>query len=271
MMSDVTNSPTISVGGFSAVDASDKPDDYVKWMTYQRRRGADRGLADLEAAPGSRILDVGCGPGVDVSSLRESGMDVVGIDSSVAMCVAANDRTGASVCAVADAAVLPFATATFDGVWSRALLLHTNEPVKVVAELSRVVRPGGRIVLSEPDHGTHVVSTSRVDVFEKLLAFRRKTFKNSLVGRYLPELAVNCGLDVVSFRAKPMVFRSLADARSAGGPFDVTVAQAVQENVISEADATSYLESLVALDAQGAFVFQALAFVLVARRSATSD
>jgi ubiquinone/menaquinone biosynthesis C-methylase UbiE len=96
---------------------------------------------------GARVLDVGCGPGVDTGSLALRGVRTVGLDIAAAMLEMAAPHTGGSV-VQADQRCLPFADATFDGVWANACLLHLSkrEVGAALAEARRVVRRGGLVL-----------------------------------------------------------------------------------------------------------------------------
>jgi SAM-dependent methyltransferase len=90
---------------------------------------------------GATILDAGCGPGWYVDALRAAGATVVGIDGDRATLL---DRVEPAVGLIeGDAARLPFADATFDGVFCSNLLEHASDTDGVIGELARVLRPGG--------------------------------------------------------------------------------------------------------------------------------
>ena len=93
---------------------------------------------------GARVLDVGCGPGVDTGSLALRGVHTVALDIAAAMLELAAPHTADRV-VLADQRHLPFADAAFDGVWANACLLHITkrEVPGALAELTRVVKPGG--------------------------------------------------------------------------------------------------------------------------------
>lgn len=257
--------PLIDVGGFDKVDASPAPEEYTRWMSHQRRHGSDGLIDRLGLDPASRVLDLGCGTGVDLQRMAGLGGTCVGIDRSLAMVRASQETVGGRAGLVCgDGAALPFGAGAFDACWSRAVLLHTSRPASVVAEISRVVRRGGRVVLSEPDHGTHITNTPELDVFDRVLRYRRTTFRNPLVGRRLPELVVAAGMRVEAVLATPIVHTSLATARASGGPFDVAVESAVSAGAVTSDEAQRYLDSLEALDATGSFVFTAMAITVVA-------
>jgi SAM-dependent methyltransferase len=261
-----TDPPLVDVGAFGRAPTPGVAEDLVAWMAHQRRGGADDAIGALGLAPGDRVLDLGCGPGVDLRALagavRPDGL-AVGLDRSPAM-AAASAATGAGAVVIGDGQALPFGSASFAGAWARAVLIHTPAPEVAVAELARVVRPGGRIVLSEPDHGTHIVATDEVDVFERVRAHRRTSFRHPLVGRDLPALAARAGLVVDARWLTPIEHRSFAHARAAGGPFDVAVAAAIEAGAITSAEGDRYLASLEARDAIGAFLFAAMAVTVVA-------
>lgn len=137
-----------------------QPSDYVNWE-YLSRQAL---LARAVLAPGGerlrRVLDVGCGYGALSLSLSEGeGVDIVGMDvlgtrlESVRAKMAARNRaTIARVRLVAaDAHHLPFRDATFDAVVATEVLEHLDEPERLFREAHRVLRPGGRFLITTPN------------------------------------------------------------------------------------------------------------------------
>jgi SAM-dependent methyltransferase len=96
--------------------------------------------------PTARLLDVGCGTGW----IADHFEDYTGVDGSPDAVAAATAR-GRSVQLHDVEAPLPFADASFDGVVLKDLLEHVDDPVGVVLEVLRVLRPGGRVFASSPD------------------------------------------------------------------------------------------------------------------------
>src|SRR4051812_44487303 len=97
-------------------------------------------------APTAKLLDVGCGTGW----LAEHFSDYTGIDGSPDA-VAAAKAKGRSILLGNVNEPLPFKDATFDGVVLKDLLEHVGDPVAVVRETQRVLKPGGRVFASSPD------------------------------------------------------------------------------------------------------------------------
>ncbi|MES1186703.1 MAG: bifunctional 2-polyprenyl-6-hydroxyphenol methylase/3-demethylubiquinol 3-O-methyltransferase UbiG [Myxococcales bacterium] len=93
----------------------------------------------------ARVLDVGCGAGFLSNHLAREGFDVTGLDASQdSIEVAArHDLTGRAHYLLGDALRLPFADASFDVVCAMDFLEHVEEPAKAVAEMARVLKPGG--------------------------------------------------------------------------------------------------------------------------------
>ena len=120
---------------------------------YDRGRdvGYHRLIDDLEAevarpwVQGREVLEAGCGTGLLLDRLAKDAARAVGVDLSLGMASKAHGR-GHRV-AQADLRFLPFADASFDTVASFKVLAHVPEPKRAIAELGRVLRPGGHLVL----------------------------------------------------------------------------------------------------------------------------
>jgi SAM-dependent methyltransferase len=99
---------------------------------------------------GRRILDAGCGAGPLFAALRDRGALVTGIDASAGMLEVARRRLGPDAdLRVADLAEpLPFADAAFDDVVASLVLHYLKDWGPALAELRRVLKPGGRLIAS---------------------------------------------------------------------------------------------------------------------------
>lgn len=105
--------------------------------------------------PGQRILDLAAGTGASAVSLARSGADVVAADFSPGMIAEGRRRHGGTAhleFALADATALPFGDDEFDTVTMSFGLRNVDEPKTALAELLRVTKPGGRLVVCEFSH-----------------------------------------------------------------------------------------------------------------------
>jgi SAM-dependent methyltransferase len=97
-------------------------------------------------APGSVVVDVGCGPGQEVGLFRSMGFRALGVDRSVGQLLAG----GQGGVVRGDMRWLPLRTGSVDALWCQAALLHIprREVPAVLAEFARVMRPGARLHLA---------------------------------------------------------------------------------------------------------------------------
>lgn len=115
---------------------------HEQWKDLRPRDAAKR-FAGL-AGRGAVVLDVACGPGVDLRLLRDAGLTVVAGDAAPGAAKVAHTYFPKGALAQWDYRRLPFADDTFEGIWASAALQHTplSELRGVLAELVRVHRTG---------------------------------------------------------------------------------------------------------------------------------
>jgi 2-polyprenyl-6-hydroxyphenyl methylase / 3-demethylubiquinone-9 3-methyltransferase len=124
--------------------AQDDPVALLRAESRLRNPWVAENITRLQGAP-AQVLDVGCGAGFLSNHLVREGFHVTGIDASPAsIAVAArHDATGKVQYLLGDALLLPFPDASFDVVCAMDFLEHVEEPARAVAEIARVLRPGG--------------------------------------------------------------------------------------------------------------------------------
>ncbi|MEQ8898480.1 MAG: methyltransferase domain-containing protein [Roseovarius sp.] len=113
-------------------------------------------LARLE--PGRDLLDLCCGQGNLSAAAHAQGFRVTGLDFSREMLVHAHDRAPDVVFLVGDAQDMPFDDGAFDAVTCGFGLMHVPDQPKALREVARVLRPGGRFVMTSW-HGPDVSET----------------------------------------------------------------------------------------------------------------
>lgn len=133
-------------------------------LKHLRERWWDDAFTDflqevLEPRAGWRLLDIGCGTGtaeLGLGRLSISQVQLVGVDQRLSRVLDAREQTAdhniRAHFSVADASALPFADASFDSTFCVAVLQHVASARSAVAEFARVTRPGGRVLVVEPDN-----------------------------------------------------------------------------------------------------------------------
>ena len=137
-------------------DNPDAPDLSVAGYTRAMQNLTRQHLIHLDLKPGQRLLDVGCGMGGTLALLNEEfeGLDLVGVnidDRQLALARSSvHAREGNSIDFVqADACSLPFPDHSVDVVLSIECIFHFSSRERYLAEVKRVLKPGGRLVVSD--------------------------------------------------------------------------------------------------------------------------
>jgi ubiquinone/menaquinone biosynthesis C-methylase UbiE len=199
-------------------------------------------FALLGAQPGSQLLDVGCGPGTDAQALAElvrlTGR-VIGVDKSATMIAAAQERVQSIdlplTYQVGDIYNLEFADNRFDGCRADRVFHHLTEPRAALAELVRVTRSGGRIVLAEPDFDAILIDSPDKAVTRQVIQQRSDLYPNGWCGRQLPGLFKEAGLTDLIVSPKTLIFED----------FDF-----VNQHVLGLRDAAEILQAVGRLSSQ---------------------
>jgi ubiquinone/menaquinone biosynthesis C-methylase UbiE len=111
-----------------------------------------------QLSPDDRVLDAGCGAGAILAPAAQAAGHATGIEISPSMAERAREAAPGADVVVGDAAVLPFDDGSFDVVISGFVIFFIADPTAALREWRRVLRPGGRIVLStwaSPDPRWH--------------------------------------------------------------------------------------------------------------------
>ena len=175
-------------------------DTTAKWEATRRLRAWERNELGLHS--GQRLLDVGCGLGEAALALADDLGDdgeVVGVDISAEMVRVAQSKAGAAPCRVrftiGDASSLAEPDGSFDVVRSERTLQWLADPIAAVAEMARVVRPGGRVSLIDTDWSTFAIDVGDDDLAAMVRnAMRTERGRPSNIGRRLHELVRDAGL-----------------------------------------------------------------------------
>jgi SAM-dependent methyltransferase len=201
----------------STVTASDYDDFAVAYSAENEsnlfnayyERPATLGLAgDIS---GRRILDVGCGSGPLSAALRAGGAVVTGLDASAAMIDLARQRLGADAdLHVADLGVpLPLADAAFDDAVASLVLHYLEDWAGPLSELRRVLRPGGRLLVSVNHPSAYAIVYPEADYFA--------------VTKYSEDYTFDGQVTWLTFWHRPL--HAMSDAFTAAGFRIVTVSE----------------------------------------------
>jgi SAM-dependent methyltransferase len=198
-------------------------------------RRASREALDLQ--PGMRVLDAGCGIGLETARLAEANPDtlVTGLDRNAELLEIARRRAEPpNLCWVeADLAALDLPPDSFDAIRTERVLMYLPGDgfARVLADLVRLLRPDGRLALFELDYGATMLAPGGAgeDVLGTVEDALYASLPQPLAGRRIPGLLAELGLaDITatpfSFAVDELVWqRIVGDTVTAAAPPDPAV------------------------------------------------
>ena len=225
------------------------------------------GLLNLKA--GEAVLDAGCGEGFDtrmIFPLVQPGGRVVGADISEFFLETGRKRAAAQGMAIeyqkADVMNLPFADATFDAARVERLLMHVPDPAKAIAELTRVVKPGGRLVAFDWDWDTFSIDADDPQFVRTATRLLSDGFKSGLIGRQLRATFQRAGLlDVQTVPgAQPFPWELMRQLLS-------TLDRFVEQGLLSGEGLQAFWVDQEARMKSGCFSVAAMSFIAYGRKA----
>ncbi len=191
----------------------------------------------------------------------------MGIDRSGTVIAEARRRAAGSDLLefrVGEADQLPFPDATFDGCRADRVFHHLEHPERALAELVRVARPGGRVVVFDPDFETAIIDAPDRALTRRLLNRFCDGYQDGWMGRRLPGLFREAGLAEVAVEPVTVLLTELAQGNAILAIED-TVARAQAAGAVTETEGAAWLDVLRTADRTGRF-FAAITGFLVSGR-----
>jgi len=250
--------------------------DYLRKAAAALREISELSYALLDVQHAASVLDIGCGPGLDVVPMAKmigAGCKVTGLDISEEML--ANARAYAGAEGVMDkvdlirgsALPLPFVNACFDAVRAERLfqVLPQDQfpPARVFGEMTRVLKPGGRLVLVDMDWGSASVDFPDLGLERRFMnIFAQKCRPNGYSGRHFKRWMLEAGFADVTTQAFARVMENLNDC-----PLGAWLADdAVKQGAATAEEAVFWMNTLREKNAKGTFYACANMIVVAGRK-----
>jgi ubiquinone/menaquinone biosynthesis C-methylase UbiE len=233
----------------------------LRGRTPAQVRVRRRFLRFVPVRPRQRVLEIGCGTGVvlrDLMALVGRRGEVTGVDVSRTMLTRARALARGVLGAPlrlrhGDGNELPFGGGRFDVALAITVILHVADPLRVVKELARVTRSGGRVGVQDQDFG--LVGAAHPDraLTDRILdGVAARIYEEPYSGRRLPALLREAGLEDIRLLADVYQDTALSDFSRAF--LERRAENAVRFGIVDAPTAARWLDGFNEYLARGAFV-----------------
>ncbi len=229
----------------------------------------------MAVSKGARVLDLGCGPGIDTVALGRivgSHGEVHGVDYDVAMVREADTRAKAERVDAwvshhhASATALPWPSGYFDACRSERVFQHLLDPERAFDEILRVTKSGGQLVIIDTDWATLTIDTDETDLERRLVQFHATHMMNNpYSGRHLHRMFHRRGLQDIAVNVHPVFITDVAIARQILR-LDHVAVEALAAGVIDAGESLRWQASLSRAATTGGFFASANAVLVSGRK-----
>lgn len=229
-------------------------------------------LAMLAPQQGERALDIGCGPGMTTLSLAQAvgaSGSVTGVDIAEPMLAIARQRCGASPqvsFALTDVSALPYADASYDIALATQVYEYVDDIDGALAELARVVRPGGRVLLVDTDWESAVWASSDNVRMRRVLDTWNEHIPHPQLPRDLKRRLQLAGFTSIQVAIVPILNLAYDRRTYSIGMMDVIGSFASGRNGLTAQDISAWKADAQAMGERDTYFFSLNRYVFMAQR-----
>ena len=264
---------TSDMTGFGATVGAIRDPEFVQTLDSINRNRIFENLTDVayrefEASLGDHVLDVGCGTGevlAKLSSVVGKSGRVVGLDSNQSMLAEVRSRLGgldpAPGSVLGRCECMPFKDEEFDRVRAERVLIYSTEMHSAISEMIRVTKPGGRVLIAEPDLATSIPASGKRQLTRRILQYSQDSHGASDVARSAHKVLLSAGMENVNIvpvvsllREYPIWFQAFR--------IEAMLERQVNEGVVTEEEASDWLRDLEVSGVNGSFFWSVTSFVV---------
>lgn len=246
-------------------------EDAYQWSDFTRRRRAN--FDALAPRPGQALLDLGCGNGLLTLDLARAVGDagrVVGVDPSAAMLDSARGRCagrGTVDLRQGDAGALPLEDQEVDGAVSVQVFEYIADLSGALAELARVLRPGGRLVIGDMHFGTYAWRSDDPDRMKRMQDAWDRHLVHPALPEILPQAMAGAGFEVEQVIPVTFADHVLRPDGLVRMMLILMRRYAIDNGLLPDDEARAWHDEQFALAREGRFFFSLTHYVTVARRA----